>query len=896
MKPTPHGRKEGAPRGRPPARSPSSRKPRCQAPAKNSEKTASAGLSPLAGTGRGKAAPAPGCPHTSARRVPAGQAAPGRDTGERACAPAVRSVCGRRPARTVCGRSAGGPEPIGPSCPARWLQVAQQDDPATCHSPRKLPSPPPGRRGEGDRACGGRGGESLGGSLAPPRGQVPPRIHLSFDPGKDERRFVLRLLSLCRIFTATRRASGREVAAGRVWGPRLKTSRGLLRRPSASHSGENQEINLRRRRGPSRREPAGRQERSRGALQRPRPGRQPTCRTPGGERGLAVPQRPASDASARRRPAPAGLGGSRSRREAAVGQEKRDAFGGDAEGRARLRGGPRARPGLARPGQGVVRPRCPSRAPPKPRGPPLERSRRTPCSGRGLGRFARLAGTSPEVRATSVPSRWRSPCGAVVRASSPRGPRAAAASARRPGPVPPPARPLGTRGAHRGAGCGPASSPRPALAASVSAAAGPPCGRGSERPPSGRTLRRALPLCRGSRKLALSPLVRLGRCGTRRASPARPRAPTSHRRVPPPRAVAAAARGLQGGTCFLRRLCARAESGACAGAGQRQAEGGGRCPRSRESRAGPVAGPRERDPSRRQTLHRRAPAPPKATFSFATLCPLMAAGRGPTTGHRQPHPRRPSGTPLLSAGVGSWLWDAREQGEGRPEAAGAAVTPRHRAWAPPARAARGLPVGQTAAPCTGPLRRGGARPRSRAHGAHCRTAAERSRRGPAAGPAPAARPSRNGASIGQQRDGPGQSREGGGPAPSGSAVGGAACACALDPLRPRPVRPGFPRGLRPWPALEAWAPLPAPASPGAPASAPARPSSAQHARTLHPGPGGGSAGSPRRPHPAGVRAPHKGEARAGRDGPRGALGGIWPRICETKASPGREAVAAGAPA
>lgn len=50
--------------------------------------------------------------------------------------------------------------------------------------------------------------------------------------------------------------------AWRIWGPGLKTSRGLPLPPSAYRPGENQEINLRRRRGPS----PGRGSRTAGAV------------------------------------------------------------------------------------------------------------------------------------------------------------------------------------------------------------------------------------------------------------------------------------------------------------------------------------------------------------------------------------------------------------------------------------------------------------------------------------------------------------------------------------------------------------------------------------------------------------------------------------------------------
>ncbi|XP_044941927.1 collagen alpha-1(I) chain-like [Mustela putorius furo] len=717
-------------------------------------------------------------------------------------------------------------------------------------------------------------------------------------------------------------ALGLEVAAGRVWGPGLNTARGLLRRPSASHSGVNQEINLRRRRGPSRREPAGRQERSGGALQRPRPGRRPTCGTPGGERGLAVPQRPASDASARRSPAPAGLGGSRSRREAAVGQEKRDAFVGDAEGRARLRGGPRGRPGLARPGRGVVRSRCPSRAPPKPRGPPLERSRRTPCSGRGLGRFARLARTSPEVRHVPASSQVRAHVSDVTLAAV--GPlpcpvgglhRAALSCARRRRGVPeqpPPGRRdpawclrprglSGPAGAHRGAGCGPASSPCPALAASVSAAAGSPCGRGSERPPSGGdTPPRASPV----RGLADACAVPPRPAGAVRDAARQPRtAARSH--VPPPRPSARGCRrsGPRAtGRDPLSQTSVREsrERGLCGG----RAEAGGRG-RPLPAAQGVPCGPSRRTPGARpEPTADAAPTSPGAPESDLLLRYAVSTDGGWSGADDRSPPAPPPPTVRDAAAVrGGGLVALGCAGAGRGASRGGAgrrdiATPCEGAPGPRGAGPSGRPDRR---PLHGPATGGGGaasiagsrRPlpaRSRAF-----PGGPRRPRPPAPAPAPppprgppgTARPLADSATVRANRAREAAQR------PVGARWAGLRARAHWTHCGPAPVRPGFPRGLRSRPPLEAWAPLPAPASPGAPASVLARPSSAPGARTLHPGPGGGSAGSPRRPHPAGVRAPHKGEARAGRDGPRGALGGIWPRICETKASPGREAAAAG---
>lgn len=280
------------------------------------------------------------------------------------------------------------------------------------------------------------------------------------------------------------------MAAGRVWGPGLKTYRVLLRRPSASHPGVNQEINLRRRRGPSRREPRV----GRSGPGAPSSGRGPEggrpAGPPAGSGGWRIPSvRPPT-------PPPAGaplLPGGRIWEPKGGTEKARRLLGGCAgsppgrRGAGAAAGGPRVRPGLARPGRGVVRPPCPSRAPPKPRGPRLERSRRRPCPGRGLGRFGRLAGTSPRVRHVPAPSRVRVRVSDVALAAV--------------GPLPCPvggvrrAALSWTRGAHRGAGCGPASSPCPARAASVSATAGSPCGRGSERPPSRRdTAPRASPV------------------------------------------------------------------------------------------------------------------------------------------------------------------------------------------------------------------------------------------------------------------------------------------------------------------------------------------------------------------------------------------------------------------
>ncbi|XP_047563868.1 collagen alpha-1(I) chain-like [Lutra lutra] len=693
------------------------------------------------------------------------------------------------------------------------------------------------------------------------------------------------LLHLRRYPASCGAASGREVAAGRVWGPGLKTSRGLLRRPSASHPGVNQEINLRRRRGPSRREPTGPQERSGGALQRPRPGRRRPAGHPAGSGDWGFPSVPPPPDGARFLPGWGDLGAEGrlpwDRKSetpsggAALGSRR------DAEGRARLRGDPASgRVWLVRDGASCGPDVLPG---------PAKAPQAAPWSGAG-GRSVRVAA-------------WGGPLPCPVGGVR----RAALSCARRrrgvPEQPPPvrgdPARCLRPRGLSRpaGRGCGPASSPCPARAASVSASAGSPCGRGSERPPSSRdTPPRASPVPGLADACAVSPRP----AGAVRDAARQPRtAARSH--VPPPRPSSPGCRrsGTRAtGRDLLSQTSVRAsrERSLCGG----RAEAGGRG-RPRPSEQGVPCGLRRRTPGARpEPTADAAPTSPGAPERDLLLRYSVSTDGGWSgTDYRSP-PAPPPPTFRDAAAVrggGLVALGCAGAGRGASRGGGAAVTPRHRAWAPPARAARGLPAGQTAAPCTGPLR-GGARSRSRAHGAHCRTAAERSRRGPAARPRPR-RPARQEPrvhwptarrpgpivrgrrpSAQWERGGRGCRRVRTGPTAAPPPSDRGPCAVCAPGRRWKPGRTlasRRPAGA-PLPGVGARSPVVGPGR----ADPPPRTGKRKRRVAAASSPGG-------RPR----AAQRGGEAWDGRDGPRGVLGGIWPRICETKASPGREAAAAG---